>query len=223
MLRRGLLALPFGAPAARAAALVEPELRVAPPGVAVTLDLCPGGFDQRVVAALVEAGIRATFFIAGDWLRQHGAEMAGLLARRDLFAFANHGQHHLLAAPGAGSLFGQRAVADIEGLRREVLDGAALLAAATGEMPRWYRGGTGFYSREALAFIPTLGCAVAGYSLNADAGASLPAASVAARVAGAKPGDVMVAHGNQPRRPAGAGLVAGLLALRRQGVPFVWL
>jgi hypothetical protein len=34
---------------------------------------------------------------------------------------------------------------------------------------------------------------------------------------------VLVAHGNQPHRPAGQGLLAGVLALQRQGMPFAWL
>ncbi len=223
MLRRSLLALPFRLPAAQAVPLVEPSLRIPPPAVALTLDLCPGGFDERLCRGLVEAGIRATWFLTGDWLRRNPAGLALLLRHRDLFAFANHGEHHLLAAPGAGTLFGQRAVADVAALRAEVLNGAALVEDCTGTLPRWYRGATGFYSREALALIPSLGCAVAGFSLNADAGASLPAAAVAARVAAARPGDVLIAHGNQPRRPAAEGLLAGLRQLQHQGMPFAWL
>ena len=222
--RQALLALPLLAAApARAAALLEPVLRVPPPAVALTLDLCPGGFDEALFRALVEAGIRATCFLAGDWLRRNPAGLALLLQHRDLFAFANHGEHHLLAAPGHASLFGQRAVADAAALRAEVVNGAAMVEAATGTRPRWYRGATGRYSPQAMAQVEAMGCAVAGYSLNADAGASLPAAAVAARVQAARPGDVMVAHGNQPRRPAGRGLALGVQALRRQGVAFTWL
>ena len=42
---------------ARAAGLVEPVLRVPPPAVALTLDLCPGGFDEALFRALVAAGV----------------------------------------------------------------------------------------------------------------------------------------------------------------------
>ena len=107
MLRRALLALPWAAPGARAAALVEPTLHIPPPAVALTLDLCPGGFDARLFAGLAEAGIRATCFLTGEWLRRNPGGLAVLLARRDLFAFANHGEHHLLAAPGSAPLFGR--------------------------------------------------------------------------------------------------------------------
>ncbi len=81
MLRRALLALPWAAPAARAAALVEPTLHIPPPAVALTLDLCPGGFDERLCRGLVEAGIRATWFLTGDWLRRNPGPLALLLAR----------------------------------------------------------------------------------------------------------------------------------------------
>ena len=57
------------------------------------------------------------------------------------------------------------------------------------------------------------GFGIAGYSLNADAGASLPAHSVAHRIAGAISGDVIVAHINQPTRPSGAGVAAGILGI----------
>jgi peptidoglycan/xylan/chitin deacetylase (PgdA/CDA1 family) len=223
MLRRALLALPFAAPMAQAGALVEPSLHIPPPAVALTLDFCPGGFDERLCRGLVAASIRATCFLTGDWLRRNPAGLALLLEHRDLFAFANHGEHHLLAAPGSGPLFGQGAVADAAALRAEVLNGAALVEDTTGTLTRWYRGATGFYSRDAIAQIEALGLAVAGYSVNADAGASLGAAAVTARVLAARPGDVLVAHGNQPHRPAGAGLLAGVLALQRQGMPFAWL
>jgi peptidoglycan/xylan/chitin deacetylase (PgdA/CDA1 family) len=223
MLRRALLALPFSAPAAQAGALVEPTLHIPPPAVALTLDLCPGGFDERLYRGLVQAGIRATWFLTGDWLRRNPAALALLLQHRDLFAFANHGDRHLLAAPGSAPLFGQRAVADAAALRAEVLNGAALVEDTTGTLPRWYRGATGCYSRDAITQIEAMGCAVAGYSINADAGASLGAAAVTARVLSARPGDVLVAHGNQPHRPAGQGLLAGVQALQRQSMPFAWL
>jgi peptidoglycan/xylan/chitin deacetylase (PgdA/CDA1 family) len=68
-------------------------------------------------------------------------------------------------------------------VRREVTEGAASIHAATGTAPRWYRGATGYYSRSAMPAIQQLGFGIAGYSLNADEGASLPAHSVGERIA----------------------------------------
>ena len=59
--------------------------------------------------------------------------------------------------------------------------------------------------------------------IRADEGATLPAASVARRIEGAKDGDVIIAHVNKPDRPSGAGVVQGVLALKARGYVFVKL
>ena len=69
---------------------VEPRMRLgdASPGrlvVALTLDACPGAFDERIATALVESGIKATIFVTGLWLRENPVGLAFLLAHRDLF------------------------------------------------------------------------------------------------------------------------------------------
>ena len=71
--------------------------------------------------------------------------------------------------------------------------------------------------------IHQLGFGIAGYSLNADEGASLPAHSVAERIAKATNGEVIVAHINQPYRSSGAGVVAGVSELQRRGASFLRL
>ena len=105
----------------------------------------------------------------------------------------------------------------------EVADGAAAIAAASGDIPKWYRGATARYSADAIAPIQQMGFGIAGYSLNADMGASLPAATGAARIAKARDGDVIIGHINQPLRPSGAGIAAGVVALMPQGMAFVHL
>lgn len=94
---------------------------------------------------------------------------------------------------------------------------------ATGRRPLWYRGAAGLYTPAVVPQIEALGVKVAGYSLNSDAGASLPASMVAARIEAARDGDVIEGHINQPRRESGAGIAAGLVRLRQQGVAFVTL
>jgi peptidoglycan/xylan/chitin deacetylase (PgdA/CDA1 family) len=105
-------------------------------------------------------------------------------------------------------------------VRREVVQGANAISIATGTPPRWYRGATGYYSLSAMPEIEQVGFSVAGYSLNADAGASLPARSVAARIAKATNGEVIVAHINQPNRPSGRGVVAGVRNLQHRSASF---
>ena len=231
--RRSLLAAPALAPLSHAGAAardspVEPGMRLADATpdrmvVAVTLDACPGDFDARIATALVESGIPATIFATDLWLRRNPAGLALLLAHRDLFDVENHGELHIPPVLGPGTIYGIPVAGDLATVRREVTAGAASISAATGMAPRWYRAATGYYSPAAMPEIERLGFGIAGYSLNADAGASLPARSVAARIARAISGEVIVAHINQPYRPSGLGVVAGIMALQRRGASFVRL
>ena len=207
---------------------VEPRMRLAnpPPGrltVALTLDACPGAFDERIAAALVESSIPATIFASEPWLRRNPAGLAFLLAHRDLFGIENHGERHIAPVLGQRSIFGIPVAGDLSAVRREVTEGATAIATTTGMSPPWYRAATGYYSPSAIPAIEELGFAIAGYSLNADMGASLPARSVADRVAGATDGEIIVAHINQPERASGAGVVAGIRELQRRGASFLRL
>jgi peptidoglycan/xylan/chitin deacetylase (PgdA/CDA1 family) len=231
--RRALLAATLLAPAAASATaapdrLVEPRIRLRdrPPGdlpVAVTLDACGGGFDTRIAEALVEAQIPATVFATETWLRRNAAALGFLLAHPAIFGLENHGARHVPAVLGARSIFGLQAAGDMAAIRQEVIQGAAALHDAAGVTPRWFRGATGQYSPAALPEIAALGFAVAGFSLNADDGAQLPAVAVAARIAAARPGDIILAHLNQPGRGSGPGVAAGLRALQARGARFVRL
>ena len=207
---------------------VEPRMRLPDAWsgrltVALTLDACPGAFDERIATALVESGIKATVFVTGLWLRENPVGLAFLLAHRDLFAVENHGELHIPPVLGHRRIYGIRTAGDLATVRREVTEGAASIHAAAGTAPRWYRGATGYYSRSAMPAIQQLGFGIAGYSLNADMGASVPAHSVAERIANATSGDVIVAHINQPHRSSGAGVAAGVGKLQRRGARFLRL
>ena len=68
-----------------------------------------------------------------------------------------------------------------------------------------------------------MGLRVAGYSLNGDGGATFGAGLAEKRIAAARDGDVVIAHINQPRRPAGGGVARGILDLKAKGYQFVKL
>jgi peptidoglycan/xylan/chitin deacetylase (PgdA/CDA1 family) len=231
--RRAVLAAvaalgPEAAHAGSADAPVEPRMRLAhPPSdlltVALTFDACPGAFDERIASMLVESRTPATIFVTGLWMRRNPAGLALLLANRDLFAIENHGYWHIPPVLGSRRIFGIACAGTLATVRREVTAGAAVVQAAVGSAPRWYRAATGFYSPTAMDEIRRMGFGIAGYSLNADQGASLPARAVAARIAAAVSGAVIVAHINQPRRSSGLGVAAGVEALRRRGARFLRL
>ena len=206
---------------------VEPRLELpeAPggPRVALTFDACPGGFDLRLAAALVERGVPATVFVTRTWMGQNPKGLAFLLARPDLFAIENHGARHLPPVLGATPIFGIAPAGDLPAIRREVEEGAQAVQHACGRRPRWYRAATGFYSPAAIPPIVGMGFGIGGYSLNGDLGASLPARAVAERIGAARDRDVVVAHINQPSRSSGAGVSEGIAALHRRGMRFVHL
>src|SRR5271166_6807709 len=133
--RRTLLAAPTILPLMRASAAtvdtpMEPRMRLAHPPpdrlvVALTLDACPGDFDERIATALVESGIPATIFATGLWLRRNPAGLAFLLAHRDLFGIENHGELHIPPVLGQGKIYGIPVAGDLATVRREVAQGAA--------------------------------------------------------------------------------------------------
>jgi peptidoglycan/xylan/chitin deacetylase (PgdA/CDA1 family) len=210
---------------------VRPERPIEPPRrlanvssdrlvVALTFDACPGAFDQRIADALVADGIPATIFVTRLWMQRNPAGLAFLLAHPDLFALENHGELHIPPVLGRGTIFGIPAAGDLPTINHEITAGALAVATATGTTPHWYRAATGYYTPSVIPYIEQLGFGIAGYSLNADAGASLPAHSVAQRIAGAVSGDIVVAHINQPTRPSGEGVVLGIKELQRRGATF---
>ncbi len=207
-------------------AQVAPALRLPPggrPAVALTLDACPGAFDMRLARALVEQSVPASLFLTALWIARNPDGLAFVLAHRDLFSLQNHGARHLPPVLGAGATFGLANAGTMDAIRAEVASGAATVEAACGQAPTWFRGATALYSPDALAPIRAMGFGIAGFSLNADMGASLPAASVAARITKAQDRDVIIGHINQPLRPSGAGIAAGIAALKAQGMAFVKL
>ena len=221
----GALALPLALGKPRHG-LLEPDLRLAPSNpaqIAVTLDACPGHFDPRVATALVAHKIPATIFVTALWMKWNRDGLAYLLAHPEIFTLQNHGARHLPPVLGDKPIYGLPVAGSLDAIRAEVIDGAVAVQAATGKPPLWYRGAAGLYSPQAIPFIESMGFRIAGYSLNSDQGASLPAATVARRIAAAKDGDVIEGHINQPKRTSGAGIAAGLIALQAQGMQFARL
>jgi len=223
-----ILSLALTGPATAGDEPVEPRMRLANPPpdrltIALTLDACPGAFDERIAAALVESGIPATIFVTELWLRRNPAGLAFLLAHRDLFGIENHGKLHIPPVLGQRSIFGLPVAGDLAAVEREVTEGATSVSTATGAASRWYRAAAGFYSPSAMVAIQRLGFGIAGYSLSADVGASLPARSVAGRIVNATNGEIIVAHFNQPDRPSGLGVIDGVRELQYRGASFLRL
>lgn len=221
-------ALPASALAQSPSSLLAPRLTLEPSTdgtrrVALTLDACPGGFDGKIAQALIDWHVPSTIFMSGAWIRTNPDAVRLIMQHPALFAIGNHGAHHIPAVLGSRSIFGLRVAGDIEAVKAEIVNGKDAIRKATGETPRWYRGATALYSAAVVPMIAELGFSIAGYSINGDEGASLSASGVTTRFKQARDGDVIIAHINQPHRPSGAGVIAGVRALLDQNTRFVRL
>ena len=219
--------LPF-APGVKAAHLNEPRLTLplepnGPPRVALTLDACTGKADNRILDALIANRIPVTIFATARWLKRNEAAMLVIKAHPELFEIENHGAKHQPAVDVPMQVFGIAAAGSAEAVQVEVTAGGDAVTRADGHRPTWFRGATGMYTASAEQLIVKLNYRIAGYSLRADDGASLGEAATAKRIEHAKDGDVIIAHVNQPTKPAGAGVVTGILALKAKGYRFVRL
>lgn len=222
------LAFPNFAFAQSSQSLLEPRLTLQPSDdggrrVALTLDACPGGFDGKIIQALIEWHVPATIFMTGAWIHINPDAVQLIMQHPALFAIGNHGAHHVPAILGARSIFGLRVAGDLESVRAEITNGETAIRKATGVTPRWYRGATALYSPGVVPTITDLGFTIAGFSVNGDEGASLSASGVIARFKQARDGDVIIAHVNQPHRPSGSGVIAGVKSLLDQNTRFVRL
>ncbi|MEB2843135.1 polysaccharide deacetylase family protein [Rhizobiales bacterium RZME27] len=218
-----------GAARAKAATLVEPQLRVARsnaagrPRVALTFDACMGKTDDRILSVLVSERIPATIFVTARWLRSNPQAVTILRQNADLFEVENHGQNHIPAVDVPASIYGIAAAGSTDAVRQEVAGGADAMREAGIAPPHWFRGSTAKYDASAIRQIRTMGYKIAGYSLNGDGGSMLGAAVAERKIAAARDGDVVIAHINQPTHTAGEGVARALLTLKKRGVEFVKL
>lgn len=204
-------------------ALHLPKAQSSVPRVAVTLDACSGDIDHRILDVIISENIPVTLFVTERWLLVNAETVAVLAKRPDLFNIENHGRNHVPAVTGTEKPYGITPAGTLAAVDDEVLGGAQAISASFGTKPGWFRGATALYTQDALDEIGRLGFRVAGFSLNADYGATASAAAAEAQIRKAKDGDVIIAHINQPKRAAGEGIARGLMELKRSGYQFVRL
>jgi peptidoglycan/xylan/chitin deacetylase (PgdA/CDA1 family) len=191
---------------------------------ALTLDACSGAFDSRMIDFLVGHKIPATLFVTKRWLDKNPAAFAHLKSHPDLFDIEDHGARHVPAVIGKDrSVFGISGSPDIEHLQKEVTGGADAIEKISGTKPKWYRGATAMYDASAINVIKKMGYRIAGFSVNADHGATLSKPGIIARLKAVKPGDIIIAHMNKPKSASAAGLSEGLSWLTAKGFRFVKL
>jgi peptidoglycan/xylan/chitin deacetylase (PgdA/CDA1 family) len=192
--------------------------------IALTLDACGGGYDEKLVNMLIELKLPATVFATRKWIDRQPAAVATLRAHAHLFAIEDHGAAHVPAVVGAEKrVYGLRGAPDLARLQAEIEGGALAIAATGAPRPQWYRGATAMYDRTAIEAIPALGYRIAGFSLNGDAGATLPRREILARLLAARNGDIVILHMNKPASATAEALRDALPALLARGFGFVTL
>lgn len=211
--------------AVQASKLLEPSLHIPPssdghPHIALTFDACSGGVDDRILDVLVGQSIPATIFVTRRWLLRNAATVATLAAHPELFDIEDHGRDHIPAVTGTQKPYGIAPAGTLAAVDGEVEGGASAIVLSFGKHPVWFRGATALYTPDAIDEIHRLGYRVAGFSLNADFGASASTETATQRLESARDGDVVIAHINQPKRASGAGIAKGLLDLKQRGYVF---
>jgi peptidoglycan/xylan/chitin deacetylase (PgdA/CDA1 family) len=194
------------------------------PAAALTLDACGGAYDAAMIQLLVVNHVPATIFVTKKWMDRNPVGMRDLLAHPELFEIEDHGAEHIPAIIGAGRrIYGIAGQPDIAHLRREIEVAAINIRAASKRDVSWYRGATAEYDLDAIAEIEKMGYKIAGFSVNADAGATLNRRAVADRLNRIKNGDIIIAHMNKPRGDTAKGFGDALPQLLARGFKFVRL
>ena len=194
--------------------------------LALTFDACGGphgsAVDHHLLDTLRNAQVPATLFLNERWIRSNPA-MTAELASDPLFRLENHGTLHVplsVTGRGAYSIAGTTSpdgvAEEIETNRRHLLD-------SVGVHSTWFRSGTAHYDDVAVDIAHSLGIQLAGFTVNADAGATATSAAVAQQLMNAPDGAIVLAHMNQPAGGTASGVRAALVPLRDQGMQFVHL
>lgn len=195
--------------------------------VALTFDACGGpgggsGVDVALLELLRRHEVPATLFLNVRWIRANGP-LAHDLAQDPLFELANHGKQHRPLTVRERTAYGIRGTRSVGEVYDEVEAATPWFVEHTGAPPRWFRAGTAHVDDVAAAIARRLGQPIAGFSVNADAGATAPRRAVDRAVAGVRPGDIVIGHMNRPGGATAEGLAAALPRLIDRGVAFTHL
>ncbi|CAN3979118.1 polysaccharide deacetylase family protein [Kitasatospora purpeofusca] len=200
--------------------------RAAAPAVALTFDACGGpggsGYDAALVDTLRTHGVPATLFLNARWIDANPATFERLAAD-PLFEIANHGTAHRPLSVTGRSAYGIAGTRDPGEVHDEIAGNLAKLTALLGRPPAFFRSGTAHYDDVATRIAADLGQRIAGFSTNADGGATLPAAQVRRELLDADPGGIVIAHMNHPGGGTAAGLATALPTLLAAGRTFTRL
>lgn len=193
--------------------------------IALTFDACGGphgsNVDTEVLTVLSEYAVPATLFLNERWIRANPAATEQFVAD-PLLRVENHGSGHMPLSVTGREAYGIAGTRNAAEVIDEIASNRALLR-SFGVNSGWFRAGTAHYDDVAVSIARDLGVGIAGFSVNADFGATASATTVEQQLLGASDGAIVLAHMNQPESGTAAGLRAAIPALVAGGVKFVHL
>ncbi|MGO4230010.1 polysaccharide deacetylase family protein [Arthrobacter sp. YAF34] len=166
-------------------------------------------------------------FLSGDWAtningwRIANPALALDLAGDPLFELGNHGTSHCPLSVTGQSAYGIPGTRNPGEVYDEIMTNHARLTHLTGRRPRYFRPGTAYLDEVAAAIVHSLGLIPVGFTINGDAGATFPAATVTREISRARAGDIVIAHGNHPGGGTAPGLAHALKAMKDRGETFL--
>lgn len=195
------------------------------PLVALTFDACGGptprsagcGYDRDLIELLRRHRARATLFLNRRWIAANPGIAAELFAD-PLFEIGNHGTRHLPLSVTGRSAYHERGTANPGEVYDEIVGNRDNLAALTGRVPGWFRPGTAFCDEVAVRIASDLGCRIAGFSVNGDAGTTFTRAQIGTALATARAGDIVISHMNRPEHQTAEGYRDALPRLLDRGL-----
>ncbi|MGF6887357.1 peptidoglycan/xylan/chitin deacetylase (PgdA/CDA1 family) [Nocardia sp. GAS34] len=194
--------------------------------VALTFDACGGpgndAMSDELINYLVAQKIPATLFLNKRWIDADPGR-AAKLADNPLFEIGNHGTRHCPLSVTGRAVYNIRGTASPQEAVDEVWGNHERLIQLTGRAPRFFRTGTAHYDDVAVKIVHELGEIPVGFSVNADAGATLTSVQVQRQMATVVPGAITIAHMHRPKSGTPAGMLASLPRLRTAGYDFVHL
>ncbi|KGN32582.1 polysaccharide deacetylase [Knoellia sinensis KCTC 19936] len=201
--------------------------RTDPAAVALTLDACGGsgggnGVDHELLTVLRRHAVPATLFLNVRWVRANGS-VAAELAQDPLFELANHGHRHRPLTVRERTAYGIAGTGSVGEVVDEIEAATPWFVEHTGAPPRWFRAGTAHTDDVAATVAERLGQPIAGFSVNADFGATAPAHAVARALGAVSPGDIVIGHMNRPGRGTAKGFATALPRLLDSGARFTTL
>ena len=194
--------------------------------VAITLDACGGpqgnGVDTTLLQVLRDHEVPATLFLNARW-RAENPGVADELVDDPLFDLACHGDRHVPLSVTGRAAYGITGTADVGEVVDEIIANDDWFIQRTGAISQFTRPGTAYTDDVAIRAAQKLGRTIAGFSINGDGGAQFSAADVAAALDSSGPGDIILAHMNQPSGGTAQGFAQALPGLLDRGVRFGYL